>query len=64
METNTTPLVVDLDHTLIETDLLFLSSLGVLVRKPWLVFHYFFLVMERERLSKRSTSKEVRNKNP
>ena len=42
METNTTPLVVDLDHTLIETDLLFLSSLGVLVRRPWLVFHYFF----------------------
>ena len=42
METNTTPLVVDLDHTLIETDLLFLSSLGVLVRRPWLAFHYFF----------------------
>ena len=42
METNATPLVVDLDHTLIETDLLFLSSLGVLVRKPWLIFHYFF----------------------
>ena len=42
METNTTPLVVDLDHTLIETDLLFLSSLGVLVRRPWLVFNYFF----------------------
>ena len=42
METNTTPLVVDLDHTLIETDLLFLSSLGVLVRRPWLTFHYFF----------------------
>ena len=42
METNITPLVVDLDHTLIETDLLFLSSLGVLVRRPWLVFHYFF----------------------
>ena len=42
METNNTPLVVDLDHTLIETDLLFLSSLGVLVRRPWLVFHYFF----------------------
>ena len=31
MATNTIPLVVDLDHTLIETDLLFLSSLGVLV---------------------------------
>lgn len=42
MKTNITPLVVDLDHTLIETDLLFLSSLGVLVRRPWLVFHYFF----------------------
>ena len=42
METNTTPLVVDLDHTLIETDLLFLSSLGVLGKSPWLVFHYFF----------------------
>jgi len=42
METNTTPLIVDLDNTLIETDLLFLSSLGVLVRRPWLVFHYFF----------------------
>ena len=42
METNTTPLVVDLDYTLIETDLLFLSSLGVLVRRPWLFLHYFF----------------------
>ena len=42
MEANTNPLVVDLDHTLIETDLLFLSSLGVLVRRPWLVFYYFY----------------------
>ena len=42
METNTTPLIVDLDNTLIEIDLLFLSSLGVLVKRPWLVFHYFF----------------------
>ena len=42
METNATPLVVDLDHTLIETDLLFLSSLGVLGKNPWLVFHYFY----------------------
>ena len=61
METNTTPLVVDLDHTLIETDLLFLSSLGVLARKPWLIFHYFF-GYGRKRLPKRSTGKEVRNK--
>ena len=42
METNATPLVVDLDHTLIETDLLFLSSLGVLGKNPWLIFHYFY----------------------
>ena len=42
METSATTLVVDLDHTLIETDLLFLSSLGVLGKSPWLVFHYFF----------------------
>ena len=42
METDNTPLVVDLDHTLIQTDLLFLSSLGVLGKSPWLVLHYFF----------------------
>jgi len=42
METNSTPLIVDLDHTLIDTDLLFLSSLGVLTKRPWLIAHYFF----------------------
>jgi len=42
METNSTPLIVDLDHTLIDTDLLFLSSLGVLTKSPWLIVHYFF----------------------
>ena len=42
METNSTPLIVDLDHTLINTDLLFLSSLGVLTKSPWLIAHYFF----------------------
>ena len=42
METNSTPLIVDLDHTLIDTDLLFLSSLGVLTKSPWLIIHYFF----------------------
>ena len=36
------PLIVDLDHTLIDTDLLFLSSLGVLTKRPWLIGHYFF----------------------
>ena len=42
MDNSTTPLIVDLDHTLIDTDLLFLSSLGVLTRSPWLIGHYFF----------------------
>ena len=42
MESNNVPLIVDLDHTLIDTDLLFLSSLGVLSKKPWLIGHYFF----------------------
>ena len=42
METNSIPLIVDLDHTLIDTDLLFLSSLGVLGKSPWLIAHYFF----------------------
>ncbi len=42
MEANPTPLIVDLDHTLIDTDLLFLSSLGVLTKSPWLIAHYFF----------------------
>jgi len=42
MGNSTTPLIVDLDHTLIDTDLLFLSSLGVLTKSPWLIGHYFF----------------------
>tara|TARA_B110000483_G_scaffold147180_1_gene175542 strand:- start:301 stop:846 length:546 start_codon:yes stop_codon:yes gene_type:complete len=42
MEASSTPLIVDLDHTLIDTDLLFLSSLGVLTKSPWLIVHYFF----------------------
>ena len=42
MEINSIPLIVDLDHTLIDTDLLFLSSLGVLTKSPWLIAHYFF----------------------
>ena len=42
MDNSTTPLIVDLDNTLIDTDLLFLSSLGVLTKSPWLIGHYFF----------------------
>ncbi|MCS5590957.1 MAG: haloacid dehalogenase-like hydrolase [Gammaproteobacteria bacterium] len=41
-KSKTTPLIVDLDHTLIDTDLLQESSKGVLGKSPWLVFHYLF----------------------
>ena len=36
------PLIVDLDHTLINTDLLFESSMGVLKQQPWLLLLYPF----------------------
>jgi len=39
---NTTPLIVDLDHTLIDTDLLYQSSIRSLKNKPWLIFIYPF----------------------
>ena len=42
MDNSNVPLIVDLDHTLIETDLLFLSSLGLLSKRPWLIGHYLF----------------------
>jgi phosphoserine phosphatase len=42
MDNSNVPLIVDLDHTLIDTDLLFLSSLGVLSKSPWLIVHYLF----------------------
>ena len=42
MDNSNVPLIVDLDHTLIDTDLLFLSSLGVLSKRPWLIGHYLF----------------------
>jgi len=42
MVTDSTLLIVDLDHTLIDTDLFFLSSLGVLTKSPWLIAHYFY----------------------
>jgi phosphoserine phosphatase len=35
-------LIVDLDHTLISTDLLYESSIGVLKKQPWLIFIYPF----------------------
>ncbi|WXU00857.1 MAG: hypothetical protein Ctma_1591 [Catillopecten margaritatus gill symbiont] len=34
------PLIVDLDHTLIDTDLLQESSKGVLKSRPWLIFMF------------------------
>lgn len=36
------PLIVDLDHTLIDTDLLYESSIAVLKKSPWLIFLYPF----------------------
>ncbi len=39
---NNIPLIVDLDHTLINTDLLFESSKGVLKQRPWLILIYPF----------------------
>lgn len=35
-----TPLIVDLDHTLIDADLLHQSSIAVLKSQPWLVFMF------------------------
>ncbi len=37
-----TPLIVDLDHTLINTDLLYESSMGALKKNPLLIFIYPF----------------------
>ena len=42
MDKNNIPLIVDLDHTLINTDLLLESSKGVLGKSPWLIFHYLY----------------------
>jgi phosphoserine phosphatase len=39
---NNTPLIVDLDHTLIDTDLLYESSMAVLKKSPWLIPLYLF----------------------
>ena len=42
VDKNNIPLIVDLDHTLINTDLLLESSKGVLGKSPWLIFHYLY----------------------
>ncbi len=39
---NNIPLIVDLDHTLINTDLLYESSMAVLKKSPWLIFLFPF----------------------
>ncbi len=41
------PLVVDLDGTLLRTDLLFESTLRLIKQKPWLVLLLPFLVVKR-----------------
>ncbi|QKQ24789.1 hypothetical protein HUE58_02875 [Candidatus Ruthia endofausta] len=53
-----TPLIVDLDHTLINTDLLYESSVGVLKKNPLLIFIYPFWFLHgkgylKEQLTKR-----------
>ncbi|ABL02348.1 conserved hypothetical protein [Candidatus Ruthia magnifica str. Cm (Calyptogena magnifica)] len=52
------PLIVDLDHTLINTDLLYESSMGVLNKNPLLIFIYPFWFLHgkghlKEQLTKR-----------
>ncbi len=39
---NNIPLIVDLDHTLIDTDLLYESAIAVLKKSPWLILLYPF----------------------
>ncbi|CAB9539172.1 UbiA prenyltransferase family protein [Bathymodiolus brooksi thiotrophic gill symbiont] len=53
-----TPLIVDLDHTLINTDLLYESSMAVLKKSPWLLplYPFWFLIGKgylKEQLVKR-----------
>jgi 3-deoxy-D-manno-octulosonate 8-phosphate phosphatase KdsC-like HAD superfamily phosphatase len=53
-----TPLIVDLDHTLIDTDLLYESSMGALKKNPLLIFIYPFWFLRgkgylKEQLTKR-----------
>ncbi len=53
-----TPLIVDLDHTLINTDLLYESSMGTLKKNPLLIFIYLFWFLRgkgylKEQLTKR-----------
>ena len=42
MKSSSKNLIVDLDHTLIDADLLVKSSIGVLRKNPWLLLNYFF----------------------
>lgn len=39
------PLIVDLDHTLINTDLLYKSAIGLLKKQPWLLLIYPFWLL-------------------
>lgn len=58
MKKKNIPLIVDLDNTLINTDLLLESSKGLLMSKPWLIFNYIFWFLKgkgylKEQLFKR-----------
>lgn len=57
---NKIPLIVDLDHTLIDTDLLYESSIATLKQRPWLIALYPFWFMQgkgylKEQLTKYCT---------
>lgn len=57
MNTNI-PLIVDLDHTLIDTDLFYESSIAMLKKSPWLIVLYSFWFIQgkgylKEKLVKR-----------
>jgi hypothetical protein len=43
---NLIPLIVDWDHTLIDTDLLVESSIATLKKSPWLVALYPFWLLK------------------
>lgn len=58
MDKKDIPLIVDLDNTLIHTDLLFESSKGFLSANPWLILNYIFWFLKgngylKEQLFKR-----------
>lgn len=59
MGTNTLPLVVDLDGTLIKTDLLIESFLELVASKPWLIVAMFWWLLRGKAALKAEIAKRV-----